>query len=75
MDRKYTECDFYQIVSRDGKKYIEINGFYYEAEDYGNGPDRCVQYYDVEYPIEEFIQEVKDKPDSFRNEITDDASG
>ncbi len=53
----YFDSYFYQIVDRDGEKYVVIDGYYYdEGEDNGGGTARCVQYSNVEFPLADFVE-------------------
>lgn len=61
LNRDYTECDFYRVEERDGKKYVRLQAYVYfvgESAD-EETPDavyRMISYGGAEYPIDEFIR-------------------
>ena len=57
---KHEADDFYHIYEYNGIKYIQIEGYFYLSEDYGDGPWRFESYSYFDLPLSEFIEKMKD---------------
>ena len=57
---KHEADDFYHIYEYNGIKYIQVEGYFYLSEDYGDGPWRFESYSYFDLPLSEFIEKMKD---------------
>lgn len=57
---KHEGDDFYHIYEYNGIKYIQIEGYFYLSEDYGDGPWRFESYSYFDLSLSEFIEKMKD---------------